>query len=71
MFKEMVAETEASLVGSVERNDRSCAKVKASVRAMIDSAYAAYRDRSRAFDKTELGPGGPLAAAINKLIADR
>lgn len=71
MFKEMVAQTEASLVGSVERNDRTCAKVKETVRARIDQAYQDYRQRSRDFDRTDLSPGGAIFIVREALLADR
>lgn len=71
MFRQMVVDTEASLAGMFEPNDRTCAKVKASVRARIDAAYDEYRERSRAFDRSELSPGGPIFVVREALLADR
>jgi predicted secreted Zn-dependent protease len=71
MIAEMVRTTEASLDGSFEPNDRSCAKVKKSVRAKIDRGYQAHRERSRAFDKQELGFGGRMFVVLEDLVNER
>lgn len=71
MFKQMIVDTQASLAGMFEPDDRTCAKVKASVTARLNEAQDAYRARSRAFDRAELSPGGPLAIALKSLLADR
>jgi len=71
MIAEMVRKTEASLVGSVEPNDRTCAKVKKSVAAKIDQGYQAHRERSRAFDKQELSFGGRMFVVLEDLVNER
>jgi predicted secreted Zn-dependent protease len=71
MFRQMVVETEASLAGMFEPDDRTCAKIKASVQAKLEEAQQAYRARSRAFDRAELGPQGPLSEVLRDLMADR
>jgi predicted secreted Zn-dependent protease len=71
MIAEMVRTTEASLAGSFEPNDRTCAKVKKSVAAKIDQGYQAHRKRSRAFDKQELGFGGRMFVVLEDLVNER
>lgn len=71
MIADMVRSTEASLSGMVERNDRTCAKVKKAVAARIDEGYQAHRERSRAFDKAELGFGGRMFVVLEDLVNER
>jgi len=71
LIERMVAETQASLSSSVERNDRSCAKVKKLVSAKIDAGYQAHRERSRAFDRQELGQGGRMFLMLEDLVNER
>jgi len=71
MIADMVRSTEASLAGMVERNDRTCAKVKKSVSLKIDQGYQAHRERSRAFDKRELSFGGPMFVVLEDLVNER
>ena len=71
MIAEMVRTTEASLAGSFEANDRTCAKVKKSVAAKIDQGYQAHRERSRAFDKQELSFGGRMFVVLENLVNER
>ena len=71
MIAEMVRATEASLAGMMERNDRSCAKVKKSVAARIDQGYQAHRSRSRDYDKAELSFGGRMFVVLEDLVNER
>lgn len=71
MIKDMVAKAEAEMAGMMEKNDRSCAKIKKSVSARIDAAYQAHRDRSRAFDRSEMAQGGPMFIVLENFVNER
>jgi len=71
MIEEMVKTTEASLVGMSVKDDRTCAKVKRAVSARIDEGYQAHRQRSRAFDKAEMGFGGRMFVMLEDLVNER
>lgn len=71
MIGEMVSATEASLVGMSVQGDPTCAKVKAAVKQRINEGYEAHRDRTRQYDRTDLGMGGKAFLVLEDLVNER
>ncbi|PSJ61314.1 DUF922 domain-containing protein [Pseudaminobacter soli (ex Li et al. 2025)] len=66
--QEMVKAAEASVVGMTNDNDPGCSKTQSQARRQIQSIYAQYEARQRAFDAKEHQHGGNVDNLVSLLV---
>lgn len=67
-IKEMVRQIEAFSVGLTAENDPKCAKVRQVLTARLSELSLEQRQRSRDFDRVELGDGGAVRRLVLALV---
>jgi predicted secreted Zn-dependent protease len=67
-IKEMVAGIEAETVGLTVADDPGCTKIKAEMTSRLSRLSLEQRQRSRDFDRVELGDGGNVHQLILALV---
>ncbi|MBB4955898.1 putative secreted Zn-dependent protease [Agrobacterium vitis] len=67
-IKQMVREIEAQSVGLTVQDDPKCQKIRAELTRRLGVISDRKRDRDRAFEQTEMAPGGPIQQLILALV---
>lgn len=68
MIKDMVATIEKTTIGVSVANDPNCKKVRQEIIKPLSEASLAQREKSRGFDRIELGDGGNVHRLILGLV---
>ena len=68
MIRELTAAIINDTVGTRTENDPGCTKIRPVILDKVKTAYARHQERSRAFDKVELGKGGNVEGLIRGLV---
>ena len=64
--EEMAEEIYDATVGFRQQNDPGCKAIRDAIQAPLKAAYARYKAKNAAFERSEMAPGGN----IHRLIAD-
>ena len=67
-MREMVAEIEAATIGFSVADDQKCQKVRKAIIPSLSQASQRQRERSRDFDRVEMGEGGNMHRLILALV---
>lgn len=67
-IEQMAQEIYDATVGFRQENDPGCTKIRDAIQAPLREAYARYKARNAAFEKSEMAPGGPVRRLILELI---
>jgi predicted secreted Zn-dependent protease len=70
-IKDMVKEIEAMSVGMTVENDPECQKIRPQLQTRLGELSRAQRERSRDFDRVEMGNGGNVHQLILQLVGPR
>ena len=68
MIRELTAAIISETVGTRQENDPGCTKIRPVILEKVKSAYARHQEKSRAFDKAELGKGGNVEGLVRGLV---
>lgn len=68
IIRDMVATIEATTIGLSVPNDPKCQKIRKEIIAPLSAASTAQRQKSRDFDRLELGNGGNVHQLILDLV---
>jgi predicted secreted Zn-dependent protease len=70
-IKEMVERIEQTTIGVTVQNDPKCKKIREEIKTPLSQASLAQRQRSRDFDRVEMGEGGNIHRLILDLVNGR
>lgn len=67
-IKEMVERIEQTTIGVIVQNDPKCKKIREEIKKPLSQASLAQRQKSRDFDRVEMGEGGNIHRLILELV---
>ena len=66
--EEMAQEIYDTTVGFRQENDPGCKAIRDAIQAPLKAAYARYKAKNTAFERSEMAPGGNIQRLITDLI---
>lgn len=70
-IKEMVRRIEQTTIGVSVENDPKCTKIREEIKKPLSEASLAQRQKSRDFDRVEMGEGGNIRRLVLDLVNGR
>lgn len=70
MIRELAAEIARITVGFRQENDPGCTAIRKAILPSLKAASDRHRERSRAFDRDEMGEGGTVARLVIGLVGE-
>lgn len=70
-IKEMVKRIEQTTIGVSVENDPKCTKIREEIKKPLSEASLAQRQKSRDFDRVEMGEGGNIRRLVLDLVIGR
>jgi predicted secreted Zn-dependent protease len=70
-IKEMVKRIEQTTIGVSVENDPKCTKIREQIKKPLSEASLAQRQKSRDFDRVEMGEGGNIRRLVLDLVNGR
>jgi len=68
LIRQMTKEIEAATVGMSAAGDPKCVKIRTELQKRLSEVYERYKQRSRDFDRAEMGNGGNVQRLILALV---
>lgn len=70
MIRELAAEIARLTIGFRQENDPGCTKIRKAIEPSLKAASGRHQERSRAFDRDEMGEGGTVARLVIGLVGE-